>query len=412
MDKNAFIRLCKNKYGDRFDYTHLPESIKRAVETIICKKHGKLELIPRDHLRSKHGCPHCASEYVIKPTERINRGFIQKAKKKHRNGFDYSLVELETEPGAKVDIVCPEHGVIKVTLKSHLHSKTGCWDCGFEKGTKKRVKYNTLDDVIKEAVKAHGERYTYLNYDRVNRTVTYLCVDHGKVVQGMDQHFLGKGCSRCFYDGFRITPESFMERVHVVHPEGYTYDLIELRTVNQNIEITHECGRVYSGRVSNHLNGQGCMRCKSSSFGEDRIRDYLKLNQVEAIEQYRIEGYPYRYDFYIPEINVLVEYDGQQHFKPVEFFGGVKALRETKRRDRLKNKIASRYGYTLIRLNYKQFDNIEVCLSRALDTYFRYRVNGVFYSKVTEVSRTLGLPGTTTMQELDSYRTFNVLRPA
>lgn len=81
MDKNAFIRLCKNKYGDRFDYTHLPESIKRAVETIICKKHGKLELIPRDHLRSKHGCPHCASEYVIKPTERINRGFIQKAKK-------------------------------------------------------------------------------------------------------------------------------------------------------------------------------------------------------------------------------------------------------------------------------------------------------------------------------------------
>lgn len=412
MDKLTFVRHCMAKYGDAFDYSHLPESIKRVNETIICKKHGKLEMIPRDHLRSKHGCPHCASEAVTKTPREINRGFIHKAKEKHKNKFKYNLVDMETKPGKPVTVVCPRHGKFKTTLKTHLHSETGCFKCGNELRASVITKYRSIEDVTRELRKIHGDKYTYIDYNPKERTIVYVCSSHGEVTQVMDQHLLGKGCRHCFYDSFRITPEKFMERVKEVHPEGYTYDLTDLTTVNQKIKITHKCGRVYKGRVSNHLNGQGCLRCKLSSLGEDRIKKFLEFNDIPFIDQYVVNGYRYRYDFYLPELNILVEYDGQQHFKPVDYFGGEKAHKRRKEADREKNQIAKLNGHTLIRIPYWRFDDLEVCLSRAIDYHFKYRVNNVFYRKVTDLCDALNLPGTTNIREVEHHRTFRVLKPA
>ncbi len=411
MDKNAFVRLCKEKYGDEFDYSHLPESIKRVVETIICKKHGKLRLIPRDHLRSKYGCPHCASEKSKVPIKERNEKLIKKAKIKHGGRFDYRLVDLGTESRYKVKIICPTHGIFLSTLKSHLHSDTGCFSCGRDVTSLKSTKYSSLDKVIQALRAVHGNKYKYQRYDSAGRTITYDCPSHGEMTQIMDQHLLGKGCRYCYFDSMRITPEEFLRRIEKVHPEGYFYDVSDLNTVNQTITIKHKCGRVYKGRVSNHLSGQGCMRCRSS-FGEDKIQNFLASNQIHFIDQYKINGYRYRYDFCLPELGILIEYDGEQHYRPVEYFGGIEGFKQIKERDREKTLLADLHGFKLIRISYRKFDDLEVHLSRAIDRYFKYRVEGVFYRGIVDLCRALNLPGKTNIREVEHFRTFKALKPA
>ena len=66
----------------------------------------------------------------------------------------------------------------------------------------------------------------------------------------------------------------------------------------------------------------------------------------------------HRFDFYLPEHRVLIEYHGVQHYKPIEFFGGEEGLKETKFRDAYKRALAKTAGYTYLEFNYKQFKHM------------------------------------------------------
>jgi very-short-patch-repair endonuclease len=65
-----------------------------------------------------------------------------------------------------------------------------------------------------------------------------------------------------------------------------------------------------------------------------------------------------RFDFYftLHSHRLLVEYDGQQHFFPMDFFGGEEGFEELKRRDEIKNTFAQEYGFDLIRIPYTVSD--------------------------------------------------------
>ena len=73
-----------------------------------------------------------------------------------------------------------------------------------------------------------------------------------------------------------------------------------------------------------------------------------------------------QFDFYLPKYNILIEYDGIQHYKPVGFFGGKKEFKETQMRDNIKNKYCKDNNINLIRIRYDE--NIEERLSFLLDS--------------------------------------------
>ena len=79
----------------------------------------------------------------------------------------------------------------------------------------------------------------------------------------------------------------------------------------------------------------------------------------------------YRYDFYVPEISLLIEFNGQQHYMPIDIFGGMKAFRETVERDKVKKELAEKNGYYLITLTYKQMG--EDVLEKILRGAFGYK---------------------------------------
>lgn len=70
------------------------------------------------------------------------------------------------------------------------------------------------------------------------------------------------------------------------------------------------------------------------------------------------------FDFYLPDYNTCIEYDGELHYKAVDYFGGDDALSNTKCRDEIKTQYCKENNIKLIRIPYWEFDNIEEILNR------------------------------------------------
>lgn len=100
--------------------------------------------------------------------------------------------------------------------------------------------------------------------------------------------------------------------------------------------------------------------------GETTILNYLKSNNVEYIYQYKIrtENRTLLPDFYLPEYNTFIEFDGEQHHKAKDFFGGKEGLRKTQERDALKNAYAYENGVKMVRIPYCYLNHIKEFLDQ------------------------------------------------
>ena len=65
-----------------------------------------------------------------------------------------------------------------------------------------------------------------------------------------------------------------------------------------------------------------------------------------------------RFDFFLPKYNICIEYDGEQHFKPIKYWGGEEGLRNRQNKDKIKNNYCKENNIQLIRLNYLEKDKI------------------------------------------------------
>jgi very-short-patch-repair endonuclease len=69
-----------------------------------------------------------------------------------------------------------------------------------------------------------------------------------------------------------------------------------------------------------------------------------------------------KFDFYLPNYNLCIEYDGRQHFEPIDFFGGEKNFEIIKKRDKIKNEYCLNNNIHLIRIPYNEYKNINSIL--------------------------------------------------
>lgn len=97
----------------------------------------------------------------------------------------------------------------------------------------------------------------------------------------------------------------------------------------------------------------------SVSKGQDRIRDLLYFNNIPFKQEHTevINGRVHRFDFLVYKDNgviYFIEYDGEQHFKPVKQWGGEAGFKERQARDEEKN------GYELIRIPYTVQNEITI----------------------------------------------------
>ena len=105
----------------------------------------------------------------------------------------------------------------------------------------------------------------------------------------------------------------------------------------------------------------GCLRSK----GEEKLSRILTQNNVAFIPQYHTEtlksdkNYPLYFDFYLPDYNTVIEYQGEQHYNPISRgFYDETSFEELKRRDELKKEWCKTNKIKMIEIPYTDFDKI------------------------------------------------------
>jgi very-short-patch-repair endonuclease len=108
----------------------------------------------------------------------------------------------------------------------------------------------------------------------------------------------------------------------------------------------------------------------SISYGERKILKYLESNNIEYKHQFKFDECKnvnkLIFDFYVPSLNTIIEFDGRQHFEPIEFFGGLEDFEKLKVRDSIKNDFCEKNKINLLRISYEDINIIDKILDRAI----------------------------------------------
>ncbi len=170
----------------------------------------------------------------------------------------------------------------------------------------------------------------------------------------------GRGCPECAKHqrakSNTKTHEQFVVEVAIKNPN------IEVigEYINANTNIMHRCtvcGHEWMIRPSHALHGLGCPSCQETS-GEQRVKQWLIINDVEYEYQKRFSDCKNQrmlpFDFYLPNYNCCIEYDGAQHFREVDLWGGQEYLSQRQFNDQIKNDYCKKNNIYLIRIRYDE----------------------------------------------------------
>lgn len=330
MTQEEYINKCNIIHNYEYDYSLVEYKNLNSKIKVICPKHGIYEVQAGSHL-SGTKCKQCWKERLSKKQNSNTEEFIQKSKKKFGDRLDYSKVDYKNN-STKVIIICPEHGEFEVTPGNHLRSKTGCPKCSYSNLSKQYQK--SKEQFIKDARKIHGDKYDYseVNYTGSFNEVIIICPIHGEFKQTPSCHLQSTGCPKCGIEqrakDSTKTTEQFIIEAKKIHGNRYNYSKVNYINSKTDIEIICSEHGSFWKNPNAHLHGSGCPKC-CKSYGELEIEQYLIDNNIKYITQYEIPidtsinktGIA-QLDFYLPDYNMIIEYNGEQHYKPIKRFGG------------------------------------------------------------------------------------------
>jgi len=377
ISHDEFIERSIGIYGNRYDYSETLYTDSSTPVILTCNK-CKRRFTERpsshtnatylDKMRNRDGCTICNSE-----SRNSKIYFINKSKEIHGDEYDYTLVREYEVALAKVEII---H---KKCSKSFLQTKNahtrgdGCPHCFQD------IK-RTTEQFVEDAQKLHGDDYDYslVDYKGLKVEVDIICNCCSEAFKEKPiKHLHTKTkvyishCPNCYSYSRNLTTEEFIIKAKAIHGDKYDYSEVEYVNAKSVIKIKcNQCDNKFEQIPNAHLatrsnNMGGCLSCATKvgqvSVGERTIAEYLESCKIEYIQQYTDSRCKYksngvlRFDFYIPELNLLIEYDGAQHFVAVDFFGGEESFKRTQIRDKIKNSWAKENGFNLVRFKYDNF---------------------------------------------------------
>lgn len=285
---------------------------------------------------------------------------------KYKGEFEVLSYGEEDKTAVIIHVPCGEKFTKKIRT---ITEYSGCAICGY-KNMKKRVTTITTDDFKRKVEILVGDEYTVLGeYIKAKTKVRMRhnnenCNNHVYYVTPSDFNN-GRRCPKCALlkriDSRLKSPEDFKRELEELTGGDYE-PLDEYTRWNNHIRVKHvKCGYVYKVSPNAILNGRGCPRC-STPKGEIWVETALKELGVRYETQKRFEGLEYKkplsYDFYLPDSNTLIEFNGLQHYQPIEFFGGEGNFKKQLKRDKIKHKYASDNNINLLIFTYQDTKEI------------------------------------------------------
>lgn len=275
-----FIIKAKKIHGGKYDYSKVNYRGNKVKVCISCPEHGDFWQVPNSHL-SGRGCPICGKATTRSSLRDTLDSFIKKARVKHGNKYDYSLVEY-IDSIHKVKIICPEHGVFEQTPAMHL-SENGCPKCGIIKAHP----FKDTETFIADARRIHGDKYDYskTEYISVFKPVIIICPKHGAFNQTPNSHLHGHGCPLCgkekCSDVNKGNLTEFVDKARTRHNGKYDYSLVEYHDSRSPVKIICKRHGVFEQIAHNHTQGAGCPEC---------VKELLHNMSLKKEEDFIIEA--------------------------------------------------------------------------------------------------------------------------
>ena len=276
----------------------------------------------------------------------------------------------------KVTCKCLIDGTEWYAYPQNLLKGHGCPKCATVEASKRLTKSH--DDFIKD-IKTISPTISILNTYKSNKSkIKCKCsVCENTWFTDAANLIAGKGCPKCGLKT-RITAITktqcqFEEEIKLINNKIKIIG----EYINSNTPIKCKClidGYIWSAMPLNLLRGTGCPIC-ANSHGEQQIVNFLKEFSIEFIPQYKFEDCKnirtLPFDFYLPQFNMCIEYDGEQHFRPVNFGGctdeqAIEAFHETKNNDSIKTAYCKSNNINLLRIKYSDFNKIEKIIQNIL----------------------------------------------
>ena len=321
------------------------------------------------------------------------------------NEIDYNLKYNKRTKIPIVCLKCKDNGfkcLFYQTLDDHFNGKHGCVYCAQNYPWKYRIK-----EACEEKAEEGQYSYDLINFDNIDNQSTEIpiiclkCKKDNFKKYTFDQkiviHFTLKcGCPRCGksipwdYDRFF----EFLDRLPKSFTDNYDYSQVkEVTSGGVKVPIKCKtCQRTFHKSPSYHISlMRGCGYCAKSE-GSKIIQMYLENHNIPFEDEVRcpgLDGKDYRYDYQIEYKGgiVIIEFDGEMHFKYVEHLQkSVENFEAACKRDVYKHSLALKNGYRIIRIDdFISKKKIEKYLIEGLECKEReYFATPKLYEKLIE----------------------------
>lgn len=319
-----------------------------------------------DNFKQGKRCPDC---------QRVKNS---KSRKKDFNIIDhsfeqegYTLITKEEEyknASTKLYYICQKGHKHSITWNS-FNNGNRCPECAKENT---RLKLKLDFSIIKQEIGKEGYILLSTDEDYINNTskLKMICPEGHKCEISWSNFQQGKRCRECAIKDkakkqridFNIIQKAFEKECYILLSKEEEYK-------NKDSKLLYLCDKGHKNITnwSNFNSGCRCPKCNSPK-GERKIIKYLESNNISFIHDKNIwNENDLRPDFYLPSYNLVIEFDGIQHFEPVEHFGGEKNFQITQKRDRDKNEYCKKNNINILRIPYWEFDNIENIICQEIE---------------------------------------------
>lgn len=297
-----------------------------------------------------------------------NNEFLGKLKQKHGN--DYTPLEEYKGATTKIKVKHEKCGRILSMSPDKLYSG-GCIHCGYVKSANFTRK--TQEQFENEVYELVGDEYTVIG--KYVSTHSKILMRHntcGYEYEVQPSDFLNnRRCPKHRHE--RIAKGVLKDQKYFINniPEEM-FDLFNIvgKYTNARTGVELECkncNAVYKVRPDRIYKGITCSKCLGSSKGEQEVRKYLSRRSIDFIEQWNTEECRHisrlRFDFAVmenDEVKYLIEYNGKQHYEPVDFFGGQESFKLQLHRDKIKKEYCDKNNIPLFIIRYDE--NVEEVL--------------------------------------------------
>lgn len=312
------------------------------------------------------GCYECRNEKIGNSLRKSHERYIEEVRIVNPN-----VLVIDKYNGANIPILhrCLIHNIDWNITPASVLEGAGCPECHSEKIS--NVLKKTHEQYVEELKIANPYVIAIETYVNSLIPILHKCLIHNVDWETTPTCALrGYGCPECHSEKIRNyklkTHEQYVEEI-----KNANQNIVVIgKYMGANMPILHKCkicGNKWFAYPNNILKGIGCPCCNESK-GEKEICFLLDKHKIEYVKQKRFydcrDTRQLPFDFYLPYYNVAIEYNGKQHYEPIEYFGGEKTFKIQQLHDKIKEEYCRKNNIGFLAIPY--YKNIEEELNNFL----------------------------------------------